>query len=193
MANMQSQSFESHDHSSGTSHSNHDMPLRHRKSRLVTFVLSMLPGLNYMYLGLMKRGLFFMTLFFMLTFFVRETRVGALSFTVFMLICFCLFDAFRIRRLLRDGFSVPDNIDDVIAFYKNNKKLVWILGAILVVFSVLRRSRVFVMSVVLRNVAFSSFLGALLSVASLALWLGAIVLVCYIIAKIASKNGRDDN
>jgi len=161
--------------------------LRYRKSKLLTFLFSLLPGLNYMYLGLMKRGLFFMTFFFALSVLIREIRISMFSFTIFMLMCFCLFDSFRIRRLLRDGFDVPDSIDDVISFYKANKKPVWMLLGILVVFGVLRRMSDFFVNVVLGSFAFSAFLGVALNILLFALWLVAIVLVCYIIARIVSR------
>jgi len=166
--------------------------LRHRKSKLLTFLFSLLPGLNYMYLGLMKRGLFFMTFFFSLSVLIREIRISMFSFTIFMLMCFCLFDSFRIRRLLRDGFDVPDSIDDVISFYKSNRKPVWMLFGILLAFGLLRRSADFFINVVMGSFAFSAFLGIALNVLSFVLWLGAIVLVCYIIARIVSRKKESE-
>ena len=161
--------------------------LSHRKSKLLTFVFSLLPGLNYMYLGLMKRGLFFMTFFFALSALIREIRIGMFSFTIFMLMCFCLFDSFRIRRLLRDGFDVPDSIDDVTSFYRNNKKPVLLLLGSLIAFGVLRRSTDFLLGIFLESFVFSAFLGVALNVISFVLWLLAIILVCYIIARIVSR------
>ena len=161
--------------------------LRYRKSKLLTFVFSLLPGLNYMYLGLMKRGLFFMTFFFALSILIREIRISMFSFTIFMLMCFCLFDSFRIRRLLKDGFDVPDSIDDVLSFYRSNKKTVLLLFGSLIAFGVLRRSTDFLFNVVLESFVFSSFLSVALNVVSFALWLLVIILTCYIIARIVSR------
>lgn len=146
-----------------------------------------------MYLGLMKRGLFFMTFFFTLSVLIREIRISMFSFTVFMLMCFCLFDSFRIRRLLRDGFDVPDSIDDIISFYKANRKPVWMLLGILIVFGFLRRSADFFVNVVLGSFAFSALLGVALNIISFVLWLFAIVLVCYIIARIVSRKKDVDS
>jgi len=171
-------------------HFTHDASLRNRKSKFLTFVFSALPGLNYMYLGLMKRGLFFMSLFFALTIVVREIRIGMFSLSVFMLICFCLFDSFRIRRLLRDGFDVPDSIDDVASFYRSNRKPVLLLIGILIFFAVMRRGATFFMTTVMESYAFSAFFSVAISVLSFVLWLLAIVLVCYIIAKIVSRRNN---
>ena len=167
--------------------------LRYRKSRLLTFIFSLLPGLNYMYLGLMKRGLFFMTFFFSLSVLIREIRIGMFSFTIFMLMCFCLFGSFRIRRLLQDGFDVPDSIDDVFSFYRSNKKPVWLLLGSLIAFGVLRRSSDFLAGVILESFVFSSFLAFALSAVSFVLWLLAIILTCYIIARIVSRKKDIDN
>jgi len=171
-------------------HFTHDANLRNRKSKFLTFAFSALPGLNYMYLGLMKRGLFFMSLFFALTIVVREIRIGMFSLSVFMLICFCLFDSFRIRRLLRNGFDVPDSIDDVASFYRSNRNPVLLLVCILIFFAVMRRGTTFFMTTVMENYAFSAFFSVALSILSFVLWLLAIVLVCYIIAKIVSRRSN---
>jgi len=161
--------------------------LRYRKSKLLTFVFSFLPGLNYMYLGLMKRGLFFMTFFFSLGILIREIRIGMFSFTIFMLMCFCLFDSFRIRRLLKNGFDVPDSIDDVASFYRSNKKPVLLLFGSLIVFGILRRTADFLFSVLLESFVFSSILEIAFNVILFILGLLVLVLVCYIIARIVSR------
>ena len=166
---------------------------RYRKSAFLTFLFSALPGLNYMYLGLMKRGLFFMTLFFVLVALIRETGANIISLSLFMLMCFCLFDGFRIRRNLNDGFDVPDTIEDVAAFVKRNKKITILLVIATVVFLILRRAAIFIIN----SDAFQEFVyGNIISVAMNLIFfmfgLLAIVAVCYIIAKLFSGNDKRD-
>jgi len=187
-----SQSFQSQQQPPPQQHS-HDVPLRFRKSRFLLFLFSALPGLNYMYLGLMKRGLFFLTFFFVTTILIRETRIGILGFGVFMLMCFCLFDAFRIRRLMRDGFDAPDSIDDVIAFYKGNKKATLLLFVILIAIGIVRRSVAFLVASAYESIAFATFVGTASTVATFILWLSLIILICFIITKVVSKKGNGDN
>jgi len=188
---MAAQGSNQHFHSNP--HPAHDTALRYRKSRFLTFIFSALPGLNYMYLGLMKRGLFFMTSFFALIVIIKEIGISFLSFGIFMLICFCLFDSFRIRRQLVDGFDVPDGISDVLSFYKQNKKPILLIMLIVIGIATLRRMTGFFTVTFLESFTFMSILGVAWNFASFILWLIIIIAVCYIIAKIVSRNNKDDN
>jgi len=115
------------------------VPGGRRISWLLLLFFSILPGVNYMYMGLIKRGLAALTGFFLIIYFT-----GVSSWPVTMLFGFalpifaltCLFDGFNIRRRINAGELVSDNIDEVINFLRRNKCIAWILMAI-VAFSVL--------------------------------------------------------
>ncbi len=92
-----------------------------------------IPGVNYMYEGLIKRGLAAMGGFFFLIYglsvfsFWPLSMIFGLSLPIYWLTC--LFDAIRIRRQLNAGETVNDDINDMLSFVKTNKNL--ILGVIL--------------------------------------------------------------
>ncbi len=98
---------------------------------LLTFFLP-IPGVNYMYEGLIKRGLAAMGGFFFLIYgfavfsFWPFELIFGMSLPIYWLTCF--FDSLRIRRQLNAGETVSDDINDMIAFVKTNKKI--ILGVV---------------------------------------------------------------
>ncbi|MDR2899560.1 MAG: hypothetical protein LBU94_04530 [Clostridiales bacterium] len=96
------------------------------------FCLSALPGLNYMYIGLMKRGMFFMSLFFLICFIMGTLNAPMLIFALFMEMFYSFFDGFKIRRQILNGEHVNDDVDDVLGFYQNNKGLCYIVTALVV-------------------------------------------------------------
>ena len=166
---------------------------RYRKSGFLLFLFSGLPGLNYMYLGLMKRGLFFMTLFFSMIFVANELGARLLMFAVFILMCFSLFDGFRVRRLLTDGYVVSDAADDVIAFFKKHWKAVALFLGLAVAAGVagrMSRAAATILSA-------SNTIGRSFNVASdiLTFGIGLIIIVagCYLVAKILTgRNKKND-
>ena len=85
-------------------------------SGLWIFLLSGLPGLNFMAMGLMKRGLFFMSAFFGLVYLMIGFRVTVFPFVIAMLFFASLCDAQSKRRRINSGEYVSDDIDDVIRF-----------------------------------------------------------------------------
>ena len=167
---------------------------RYRKSAFLLFIFSAVPGLNYMYLGLMKRGLFFMTLFFIAIFASHELGIRLLMFAVFILMCYSLFDGFRARRLLMDGFVVPDASDDIIAFFKRHKAAVIILVLVAIFTGLAGRAGRLAAGVASAPFALSR---GMLSGAHDFISFGAALLVivagCYIAAKLISKIGKNED
>jgi len=168
---------------------------RYRKNGFLLFLLSAVPGLNYMYLGLMKRGLFIMTLFFGFIFLAHEIGTRLFMFCVYILICFSLFDSFRVRRLLTEGFVVLDASDDILSFFKENKKSIILFFIIAVLFGIIGRIGRFFMNMDIAYIpaGVGSAFGAASNFLSFAAGLLVIVVGCYIVAKFISKQGKDKN
>ncbi|MCL2187634.1 MAG: hypothetical protein FWC16_05625 [Defluviitaleaceae bacterium] len=99
--------------------------------RGLILVFSLLPGANYMYMGLIKRGLAAMCGFFLLIYLltlVSGSIIGGpltllIALSMPVLVLTCAFDSFNIRRRIVNGEVVQDNIDDVIGFFQRNKKI----------------------------------------------------------------------
>jgi len=99
------------------------------------------PGVNYMYLGLIKRGLLAMAAFFGVVYLMvsQIIQFGGGAFPLVFVFIFaipilwltCAFDGFRIRARLNAGEVVTDNIDDIVAFLKRNKSVIIIIVLIL--------------------------------------------------------------
>jgi hypothetical protein len=101
---------------------------------LILFSLFFPPGANYMYMGLIKRGLAAMSGFFLLIYLLITSFTGgaialgilfSLSLPVLWFACF--FDGFHIRRRINDGEVVEDGIGDVLSSLFRNKTLALIL------------------------------------------------------------------
>jgi len=163
---------------------------RYRKSGFLLFIFSAVPGLNYMYLGLMKRGLFFMTLFFATVFVANEFGARLLMFGVFILMCFSLFDGFKSRRLLMDGFVVSDAAEDIIAFFKKHWLPVSVFAGLAFFAGLAGRMSRAAASIVSVPFAHGGVLSTVSSLLSFAVGLILIVGGCYIAAKIVSRNGE---
>ena len=107
------------------------MPGKRRISWGLLFMFSFLPpGVNYMYMGLIKRGLVALCGFFLLVYFIGVsnpplTFLFSLAMPVFVLTC--IFDGFNIRRRINAGEIVGDNIDGAINFLRRNKYVGWII------------------------------------------------------------------
>ncbi|MCL1883616.1 MAG: hypothetical protein FWF81_07695 [Defluviitaleaceae bacterium] len=103
-------------------------PTRHINGGLL-FIFSFFfpPGANYMYMGLIKRGLAAMCGFFLLIYLmivvsgIPATALFALSLPVLWLTCF--FDSFNIRRKINAGDLVEDGVSDIINGVLRNKPL----------------------------------------------------------------------
>ena len=83
-----------------------------------------LPGLNYMYLGLIKRGLVAMSAFFGLIYLASMFNGGFTALFIFsipVLWLACVFDGFKLRMRINAGEIVSDNIDDITSFIRRNR------------------------------------------------------------------------
>jgi hypothetical protein len=105
------------------------------------FLFSMMPsGINYMYEGLIKRGLAALSGFFLLIFMGNVFNVWPINMIfwfalpVFMIVC--IFDGFNIRRKMNAGLPVSDDVDDIVMFLKRNKSLIVGFLVLLVALSV---------------------------------------------------------
>ena len=102
-----------------------------------------LPGLNYMFLGLIKRGLvamlaFFGVLYIAIQFFSAGTWQLGLLFILMIpvLILACAFDGFRLRNRMNAGEIVTDNIDDLVNFIRRNRVMLTVFVLLLVAVNV---------------------------------------------------------
>ncbi|MCL2352396.1 MAG: hypothetical protein FWC55_07690 [Firmicutes bacterium] len=104
---------------------------KRRISKFLLFVCSLiLPGVGYMYLGLMKRGLFTLTSFFVLVSVIAVLHMPILGVLICILWITAFFDGFHIRRKLVDGVRVEDGIEDIAAFVRRNKAVVIVMAAV---------------------------------------------------------------
>ena len=107
------------------------------------FMFSFLPGANYMYMGLMKRGLAAMSGFFLIIFLLANafwpiTLLLGLAMPVYVLTVF--FDGFNVRRRINAGEAVRDDIGDAlngILANKTARTLILLALAIVLLVSVL--------------------------------------------------------
>lgn len=79
------------------------------KSRFLSFVFSLIPGVGQMYLELMQRGLSIMILFFGAV--ALATIFGAAEIMVLIgpvVFFYSMFDALQLRRRINDGLPVAD-------------------------------------------------------------------------------------
>ena len=112
-----------------------------RPSRLVLFLLMGVPGLGHMYMGLIRRGLFFFSALPLLIYFtVSAARVFPFltvftGFSIAALYAVSFFESLAIRRDIVEGKEVMDTIPNVRALAKN--KLLMAIIIIIVAISVL--------------------------------------------------------
>ena len=100
-------------------------------------VIIPLPGLNYMYMGFIKRGLVAMSAFFGSIYLVTLLG-GSLSlifvFAIPVLWFACAFDGFRLRARINAGEVVTDNIDDITSFVHRNRTA--LIGLLLLILAI---------------------------------------------------------
>ena len=80
-----------------------------RKSRFWSFILSLIPGVGYMYLGLMKRGMQTMVAFFgsiFVTSFIGFEEL--MSLVVPVVIFYSIFDTQQLVKKINEGIPVED-------------------------------------------------------------------------------------
>ncbi len=87
-------------------------------SRLLILLLSAMPGTAYMYMGLMKRGLFVLCSFFGTVYFTTFMHSPLPGFVMAIIFITSLFDSFNIRARLRAGEYISDDITDITGFLK---------------------------------------------------------------------------
>jgi hypothetical protein len=95
-----------------------------KRSSFLTFIASLIPGLGYMYLGLIKKGIQAMVIFFLIEPVFRFIGLGGLSSIISIPLWFYLFfDTFNIARKLDRGEFVSDS-DFIFSKYHhfNNKE-----------------------------------------------------------------------
>ena len=99
------------------------------------FLFSCFPsGVNYMFMGLIKRGLAALCGFFLLIYFITVSNMPlTLLFSLALPVYFltCVFDGFNIRRRINAGEAVADNIDEAISLLRSNKYIGWAIVGIL--------------------------------------------------------------
>ena len=94
-----------------------------KRNSFLTFMSSLVPGLGYMYLGLMKKGIQAMVIFFMVEPLFRFIGLGGLVSIIKIPLWFYLFfDTFNIAHKLDRGEFISDS-DFIFSKYHNfNKK-----------------------------------------------------------------------
>jgi hypothetical protein len=93
---------------------------------LFLFSVCLPPGGNYMYMGLIKRGLAAMCGFFLLIYLTIVISVPMKMLFVFaipVLYFTCFFDGFNLRRRINSGENVDDGVGDIIGGILRNKFL----------------------------------------------------------------------
>ncbi|BCJ86084.1 hypothetical protein [Effusibacillus dendaii] len=85
------------------------------KSKFLTFVLSFLPGLGHLYLGLTRQGIELMTLFFASTWMVAILGPFPFGFFIPILFFYGIFDALQKRDRLARG----EDVDMEATFFRN--------------------------------------------------------------------------
>ena len=154
------------------------------------FCLSCIPGLNYMYLGLMKRGMFFMTLFFMIIFVSGYLDAPMLACLIFVEFCYSFFDGFRLLGYKRDGYAVEDNVDDVMEIYTKNKRPIIVFSLVAVGLSLMNSiGRVFSRGL---EVIVGGSYGYITDLFSLIFGVIIIILGCFIVAKGMRRKNNEE-
>ena len=88
---------------------------------LLLFFSLMPPGINYMYEGLIKRGLFMLSSFFLSSYLATALNEPLFGLIIPIMWVTCAFDAFHIRRRMIAGEDVPDSVDDILGFLHKYK------------------------------------------------------------------------
>ena len=73
------------------------------KSKFLTFLFSLVPGVGHMYLGLMQRGLQFLVTFFGVIFLLVITNLGELSLFLPVIWFYNLFDALQRYQMIKEA------------------------------------------------------------------------------------------
>jgi|GEM_PF-6171099 len=87
-------------------------------------LLSFFPGINYIYLGLVKRGLLFIAAFLMATYITIETWSIVSLAAMFIIFATSFIDGFIKKGKMLLGVEVNDGIEDIKAFLVRRKALI---------------------------------------------------------------------
>ena len=79
-----------------------------KKNTFLTFLLSAIPGVGHLYLGLMSRGMQLLTAFFGVFFLTFLFHNELFLFAVPLIFFFSLFDALQMAQHINDGQEVED-------------------------------------------------------------------------------------
>jgi len=105
---------------------------RHINGFFLFLLSAILPGLNYMYLGLMKRGLFFLSAFFVLAGFGSSLGFSFLYWLIPLIWITGFFDAFEKKRRIEAGEYVEDNVDEILNFLRKH----WVPIVVVIIIAV---------------------------------------------------------
>ncbi|KJS17330.1 MAG: hypothetical protein VR69_05775 [Peptococcaceae bacterium BRH_c4b] len=124
------------------------------KSRFIAFILSLIPGCGYLYLGLMKRGLQAMLVFFGTIFFSAMLQMDVLTALVLPVIFFyTVFDTQQFVKRINQGYHVEDKELFDWGLWENKSN---IIGAILILLGIMALANNFIPYVIpygfIRNV-----------------------------------------
>ncbi len=101
-----------------------------RPSTFLTFCFAFIPGCGQMYLGLMKRGLVILSMFFAALYFASIFEV--FTYTGIIMWFFSFFDVFNNKNKIDSGKGIDDSVNDIKAFFVENKPLIIVtLGAVM--------------------------------------------------------------
>lgn len=94
-----------------------------KRSSFLTFIAALIPGLGYMYLGLIKKGIQAMVIFFLIEPVFRFLGLGWLASIISIPLWFYLFfDTFNVARKLDRGEFVSDSDFIFNKYYHFNNK-----------------------------------------------------------------------
>lgn len=108
-----------------------------KKSGVLTFLFSLIPGAGEMYMGFMKQGLSIMTVFWGLIFIAAYLHIGPVLFVLPILWCYSFFNVHNLRGMSDEEFyAVEDDyvfhLEKVVPLEKWSKKQNNILAGLLI-------------------------------------------------------------
>lgn len=109
------------------------------KRRISTFLLialSSIPGANYMYMGLVKKGLAFLILFFSIV--MMGSYLHPFILAIPILYMYCFFDCLEKRRSIHMGIPVPDDASELTNFLLRYRVTMIYVVALLLTFDFFR-------------------------------------------------------
>ncbi|SHH86786.1 hypothetical protein [Clostridium grantii] len=90
---------------------------------LLSILMSVIPGVGHMYLGLMRKGMQLMTSFFIAWYFVNELRVTAFMVVIPIIWAYSVFDAMH-KASSEEGLKDEDLFTNIPGLTKNMSKII---------------------------------------------------------------------